>query len=80
MTDKVGNAAVFAPDDVWLLAGEQRRPPPGHRPDGEQAAWHWDGSRWTSVPQQVWGVGYIGSGGADEENFYHGVVVTYSSS
>lgn len=30
--------------------------------------------------QQGWGVGYIGSGGADEENFYHGVVVTYGSS
>ncbi|WP_329569658.1 hypothetical protein [Streptomyces sp. NBC_01361] len=50
MTDKVKDAAVFAPDDVWLVAGEQRRPPPGHRPAGEQAAWHWDGSRWTSVP------------------------------
>ncbi|MGW6359243.1 hypothetical protein ACWFR5_29725 [Streptomyces sp. NPDC055092] len=36
MTDKVKDAAVFAPDDVWLLAGEQ-------------AAWHWDGDRWTSV-------------------------------
>ncbi|MFF2254287.1 MULTISPECIES: hypothetical protein [unclassified Streptomyces] len=50
MTDKVKGAAVFAPDDVWLLAGEQRRPPPGRRLDSEQATWHWDGSRWTSVP------------------------------
>ncbi|MFI9780700.1 hypothetical protein ACIHCV_39565 [Streptomyces sp. NPDC051956] len=50
MTDKVKDAAVFAPDDVWLLAGEQRRPAPGHRLASEQAAWHWDGSRWTSVP------------------------------
>ncbi|MFE6760121.1 hypothetical protein ACFVDQ_42080 [Streptomyces sp. NPDC057684] len=30
--------------------------------------------------QQVWGVGYIGSGEADEKNFHHGVVVTYGSS
>ncbi|MFD4713928.1 hypothetical protein ACFWN5_30190 [Streptomyces sp. NPDC058430] len=48
MTDKVKGAAVFAPDDVWLLAGEQRRPPPGRRLDSEQATWHWDGSRWTT--------------------------------
>ncbi|MFD0066812.1 hypothetical protein [Streptomyces sp. NPDC056690] len=38
------------PDNDWLLAGEQRRPPPGRRLDSEQATWHWDGSRWTSVP------------------------------
>ncbi|MCX4992818.1 MULTISPECIES: hypothetical protein [unclassified Streptomyces] len=70
MTDQVKDAAVFAPDDVWLLTGTRAGELPGQWPVEEQTVWHWTGAHWTEVrlparadaiagraPDDIWAVG-----------------------
>ncbi|MFB7241769.1 hypothetical protein CW362_00395 [Streptomyces populi] len=64
------DAAVFAPDDVWMLAGPGTTPV--QWPTGTRAIWHWNGARWTEAllpaaatsiagraPDDIWSVGFV---------------------
>ncbi|MGW7612648.1 hypothetical protein ACWGKW_36460 [Streptomyces sp. NPDC054766] len=70
MTDQVKDAAVFTPDDVWLLTGTQAGEYPWEWPVEEQTVWHWSGAQWIEArlparadaidgraPDDIWAVG-----------------------
>ncbi|MEU6272031.1 hypothetical protein ABZ871_06355 [Streptomyces populi] len=64
------DAAVLAPDDVWMLAGPAL--PPYQWPVEARTVWHWNGAHWTEVrlpavataitgraPDDIWAVGSL---------------------
>ncbi|MFF3617311.1 hypothetical protein [Streptomyces sp. NPDC002580] len=68
VAERYQDAAVFAPDDVWMLAGPATAP--GRWPAEARTIWHWNGVRWTGVrlpavataiagqaPDDIWAVG-----------------------